>query len=158
LHPYSGENGDDIQDFITVDSFEELEAFKTTINQADYLSFISGIGITKEEVRALAETTTDLTPMPLGYESIYVDNSHIEGKGLYSKEDIKKGDIICPGRIDGKRTPAGRYTNHALLHNAKMVFYGEDIELKAIKNITKGDEITVDYRNVINTRHERGEL
>jgi hypothetical protein len=39
-----------------------------------------------------------------------------------------------------------------------MVFYGEDIELKAIKNITKGDEITVDYRNVINTRHERGEL
>jgi hypothetical protein len=158
MHPFSGSNGDDIQDFITVDTFDELAVFKSTINKADYLSFVDSVGISKEDIRTLAETTSDLIPMPVGYESIYVDNSDIEGQGLYSKENIREGSVICPGRINGKRTPAGRYTNHALLHNAEMFFSGDDIELRAIKNIEKGEEITMNYRNVINARYERGEL
>ena len=158
VHPYSGDNGDDIQDFITVDSFEELEQFNNTINQADFLTFADSVGMTAEEIRAISEIEEDMVEMPVGYDAIYTDDSKIEGQGLYSSMLISEGAIICPGRINGKRTPAGRFTNHALFCNAKMVFDGDDMYLKAIKGIAEDEEITISYRQVIKTRQKKGDL
>jgi hypothetical protein len=158
FHPYTGANGDDIQDFITAKTFEELELFNTVTNRADYKSMIDSIQMTEEEVRAQVENTNDITEMPQSYEHVYIAESSLEGKGLFSKDKIVAGSVICPSRINGNRTIAGRYTNHALLCNAEMVFIGEDIGLKALKDIETGEEITVNYRNVINHRNIKGDL
>ena len=60
------------------------------------------------------------------------------------------GDIIMPARCRAYRTQAGRFTNHSKHPNAEMVKSGEDITLVALIAINRGDEITIDYRCVIN--------
>ena len=66
--------------------------------------------------------------------------------------DIQKGETICCVRRDGKRTPAGRFTNHSGKPNAKMFQDDLGIHLRALRDISgsrggqDGEEITVDYR------------
>jgi hypothetical protein len=158
FHPYSGVDGDDIQKFITAETFEELALFNTAINCADYDSLVESIAMTEQEIRVQVENTEDMCSMPMGYESVYVAKSALEGCGFYSKENIQTGSVICPSRINGKRTPAGRYVNHALLCNAEMVFFGDDMALKASRDIEAGEEITVNYRNVLDERNKKGDL
>ena len=158
FHPYTGTDGDDIQKFITSETFEELALFNTATNQADYESMVDSIAMTEQEIRAQVEDQSDMVEMPLGYGHIYTSKSELEGDGLFSKDKIIANSAICPSRINGNRTIAGRYTNHALLCNAEMVFIGEDMELKALKDIEAGEEITVNYRNVINHRYIKGDL
>ena len=158
FHPFTGADGDDIQKFITSETFEELALFNTATNQADYESMINSIAMTEEEIRLQVEDQSDMIEMPEGYESIYISKSDLEGNGFYSKTKISAGSIICPSRINGKRTPAGRYVNHALLCNAEMIFTGDDMDLKATKDIEADEEITINYRNVINLRNIKGDL
>lgn len=158
FHPYTGKDGDSIQDFITADSFEELALFNTVINKADYESMINDMNTTEEEVRLQVENKNDLIEMPLGYEDIYIKDSGLEGRGVFSKKNISIDSVICPSRVRDKRTPAGRYTNHALQPNAKMIFKGKDMDLVSIKDIEANEEITVNYRDVINNRYIEGDL
>lgn len=160
VHPYDfSEDGEEIQRFITANSFEELESFEAEVNKLDYLQVLNDIGLTEEEVRSVAEDESDQVAMPLGYESILVGESLINDKGLFSSLFLGKGSNICPARIKGKRTPAGRYTNHAMSPNAKMVINLEgNIDLVAIKEIQPNEEITINYRHVINHRHAKGDL
>lgn len=158
FHPFTGSDGDDIQKFITAETFEELALFNTAINQADYISMVESIAMTEQEIRLQVENTDDMCSMPLGYESLYVSQSGLEGNGFYSKQNILAGSEICPSRISGKRTPAGRYVNHALLCNAEMVFIDDDVALKATKDIEAGEEITVNYRVVIDLRNKQEDL
>lgn len=158
FHPYTGKNGDDIQEFITAKSFEELSLFNTVINRADYKSMIDSMVISEEEIRAQVENKDDVIDMPLGYENIYLNDSCLEGKGLFSKTKINGDSVICPARIKTKRTLAGRYTNHALQPNAKMIFNHDGMDLVSVKDIEENEEITVDYRDVINNRYIEGDL
>ena len=66
------------------------------------------------------------------------------------------GAVIAPARIAGKRTPAGRYTNHSAKPNAVMVqLPSGDIDLVASRHISGcaggqlGEEITIDYRQAL---------
>jgi len=158
FHPFSGKDGDSIQDFITADSFEELELFNTVINRADYESMVNSMNTTEKDIRSVVENDLDQIKMPIGYEHIYLNDSKLEGKGIYSSKKIINGDFICPSRIGNKRTPAGRYTNHALQPNAKMIFNHNGMDLVAIKDIEVNEEITVNYRNVIIDRFIKGDL
>lgn len=159
FHPFSGNDGDEIQKFITAQTFEELEIFHDLVNRQDYKEFIESILMTEEEVRKQVENNDDLIDMPIGFDHIIVKESRIEGKGLFSKTDILNGEIICPSRIKSKRNPAGRYTNHARQPNAKMMFTKHgDINLMAIRDIESLEEITVNYRDVIRDRATRGDL
>ena len=158
FHPFIGQSGDDIQKLITADTFEELNIFNTIVNVNDYKSLVDLSLMTEEEIRSQVENIKDLIDMPLGYESIYTKTSMIEGKGLFSSKNILSGDVICPSRIKGKRTIAGRFTNHALIHNAKMVFNGNDMDLVCCRDIDQNEEITVNYRDVIKTRNNMGDL
>ena len=158
FHPYTGVDGDAIQDFITADTFEELEQFNTVVNRGDYESMVESIAMTEKEIRAQVEETSDIIDMPEGYEHLYIADSALEGKGFYSTEPILSGSIICPSRVLGKRTPAGRYVNHALMCNAEMNFIGGDMELKAIKDIEAHEEITVNYRSVLSQRIQEEDL
>jgi SET domain-containing protein len=71
---------------------------------------------------------------------------------MIATADIAAGEPVAPARRGGKRTPAGRYTNHGAHPNAAMMMLENgDIDLVAIKAIggclggMDGEEITVDY-------------
>jgi len=137
---------------------ERLEGFKRKIDQDDFLLACKELGVSPETVRAMSENTDDMTDLPFGGYKIKVGKSLIEGRGLIATADIDLGEVIAPARIGGKRTIAGRFTNHSKTPNAKMVWSRHcpnDIGLIALKKISgchggrDGEEITVDYRESV---------
>jgi hypothetical protein len=123
---------------------------------ADYYLAIAEFGFDHEAVRKQTENMKDQIPMPFGSYKIMVANSRIDGKGVFATGNIEEGEVIAPARIDGKRTPVGRYTNHAKNINAIMVLRDNgNIDLvakKAIKGCqggNLGEEITIDYRQAL---------
>lgn len=92
-------------------------------------------------------------------DQIYVDDSHIHGKGLFAKNFIPAGSLL--GTLEGEFTDSDgdhvlwlnqdtgflvqcdfRYINHSDVPNA--VYY-DSLEVCAIKDIHPGEEITHNY-------------
>jgi hypothetical protein len=125
-----------------------------THQRSDYEAVLAEFGVDEATAQAISETD-DLIPFPFGTYKIKTGVSAIAGKGIIATADIAANEIIAPARVDGKRTPAGRYTNHSPTPNAKMVNAGNRILLVAIKPISgcpggfDGEEVTVNYRDVI---------
>lgn len=122
----------------------------------DYYLAISEYGFDHETVRKQTENLEDQIPMPYGDYKIMIADSKIDGKGVFATGNFEEGEVIAPARIDGKRTPVGRYTNHSKNINAIMVLRDNgNIDLVAKKAITGcqggnlGQEITIDYRQAI---------
>jgi SET domain-containing protein len=69
--------------------------------------------------------------------------------GLFATQQFWAGDCICPGRLDGHRTPAGRYINHSADPNANSVKIDDDIFAYALRNIQAGEEILICYRTSV---------
>jgi hypothetical protein len=113
--------------------------------QIDYLLFLKQIGMTREQVHAIAENESDLIDMPEGH-FVELRDSQIHGKGLFATKSFEIGEIICPGRLNGKRTPGGRFINHSFNANIEPVKNGDDIYAVATKDIKIDDELLVDYR------------
>lgn len=111
----------------------------------DYKVFLHQIGMTQEQVRAIAEIEADLMEMPDGV-FVELKESEIEGLGLFATKDFEAGEIVCPGRLGGKRTPGGRFINHSNEPNIVPMIVGDDIYAAASKEIKAGDELLVDYR------------
>ena len=130
-----------------------LDYYTCHNDRKDFRAMLDEIGVPPEVVRAQSENEDDQVPFPSYIKDLRVMTSPIEGNGFFASSDIQAGEIIAPARINGMRTPAGRYTNHALDPNAKMVLKDDgDFDLVAIKNIggckggDSGEEITIDYR------------
>jgi hypothetical protein len=128
-------------------------------DREDFLKVLEEFGLTAEQVREESELTDDLMPMPYGFNRTAVFSSGIEGKGLFATANIKAGEIICPALFQGKRTPAGRYANHAKFANAGALRMDNgDVVLVALYDIQgciggfAGEEITVDYRQILEMR------
>jgi len=113
--------------------------------RVDYDKFLHQIGMTDKMVMSIAGITSDLVNMPDGF-AVELRDSLIHGKGLFATENFDIGDIVCPGRLNGNRTPGGRYINHSPFPNVMPVLEGADIYAVALKSIESGDEILVDYR------------
>ena len=133
----------------------------------DFFSLIKAAGFTPEEVREVSENESDQINYPDGYGSILtVRDSLIEGKGLFTSWPVAPETIIAPARIDGKRTPAGRYANHSKNPNSEFRIIGSDIYLVSKRHIggcrggDAGEEITVDYRQslMISQKLNKGAL
>jgi hypothetical protein len=123
---------------------------------ADYFLAIAEFGFDHETVRKQTENLDDQIPMPFGNYKFMVANSRIDGKGIFATGNFKEGEVIAPARINGKRTPVGRYTNHSKNANGIMVLRdNNDIDLVAKKAINGchggnlGEEITIDYRQAL---------
>jgi SET domain-containing protein len=91
-----------------------------------------------------------------------IANSKIDGKGVFATGNIEEGEVIAPARINGKRTPIGRYTNHSKNINAIMLLRDNgNIDLVAKKAINGcqggnlGEEITIDYRQALSLATRR---
>lgn len=128
----------------------------------DFQAMLAEQGASEEAVRRASERTDDMTPLPYGVYKCKVGRSLIEGRGLIATADIEKHEYIAPGTWGTKRTPAGRYTNHAKTPNAGFI-YGVDgvawlVSLRAIAGARggqDGEEITVDYRRTPRARWEQ---
>jgi len=144
------------------DTFKYNKALKFKIDElereadrADFESMVKEFGISKDLIRAQSENELDYIEVNIDSMKIKLGKSPIEGTGLFATSYIQDGEIICIARVDGYRTQAGRYTNHSHKPNAKMIIEDGNIYLVAIKNINGcmggdlGDEITVDYRQVV---------
>lgn len=126
-------------------------------DREDFDAFVAESGWTAEQVRAMSVREDNQIPMPAPWSAtLTVRESPIEGRGLFTSAPIAAGDVICPARLGGKRTPGGRFVNHAKVPNAQMVAVGNgDVNLVALRQIAgahggdDGEEITVDYRQAV---------
>lgn len=136
-----------------MNKLRENQALKAIGDIEDYRKLLTEYRLSEETVRAQTENEDDQIPMPLGNYKIAMASSHIEGSGIFATCPIESGEIIAPARIDGKRTPVGRYVNHSRKPNAQMIEFNGDIYLVALTEINGcragflGEEITTDYRS-----------
>lgn len=158
FHSTDERHEDEMLDYLTCETFDELDAFNIAVNRADYSLMLESMGMTEQEVQDQVTNEADMMAMPEEYDMAFVGESMIQGKGYIADKNIYGGDFIAPARIGDFRTEAGRYTNHALNPNAAMVVDGSDVDLMALKDIEPGEEITVNYRDVIDHRNEHGDL
>jgi len=130
------------------------ESLSRAADRQDYLDLLAQCGISHETARKQSENVDDQTRVPCA--SVMVSDSAIEGKGLFATVAFESGDLICPARLAGLRTQAGRYVNHSLTPNAMMIpLENGDIDLVALRDIAGckggelGAEITIDYRKAL---------
>lgn len=114
--------------------------------QADYKLFLDQIGLNQVEMDKIVTNEDDVINMPDGY-FVELKDSKIHGKGLFATKSFKKGEIVCPGRLDGKRTPGGRFINHSYDSNILPIKVGDDIYAMAVRDIYENEELLVDYRS-----------
>jgi hypothetical protein len=133
-----------------------LLSFDHSEDVADYYAAIEEYGFDHATVREQTENLTDQIDLPHGGYKMMVAPSKIDGKGVFATGNIEAGEIIAPARVDGMRTPAGRFTNHAKNCNAMMVLLDNgDVNLVAKRAIigckggNLGEEITIDYRQAL---------
>jgi hypothetical protein len=131
-----------------------VESVSRSIDRDDYVKLLADCGIPHEIARQQSENKTDFAWIDSPITRVAI--SAIEGKGLFLTAPIKAGQIVCPARINGKRSQAGRYTNHSAHPNAKMVLLANgDIDLVALVDIegckggSMGTEVTIDYRQAL---------
>ncbi len=133
-----------------------LLTFNRSEDVKDYYEAIKEFGFDHASVQEQSLNEEDQMPFPHGGYSVMVATSKIDGKGLFATASFNKGQAIAPARLNGKRTPAGRYVNHAKNPNCYFVMdEREDIHLMAGEKVDGcqggniGDELTVDYRQAL---------
>ena len=150
---------------IWIDHNEKQQLYLTYDNADDVTDFRLAMeehGFDLGWVRTVSEYEGDQIPFPCGSYKAVVSNSKIEGKGLFASGNIEAGEVIAPARLGDKRTPAGRYTNHAKNPNAYFVLLpNNDLNLVALRPIRGtvggniGEEITIDYRQALSLYKEK---
>jgi hypothetical protein len=128
----------------------QLRNARIAADREDYQRFLAEYGLSQDVVTRLVENEADQVPMPEGFDSLELRASDIAGKGMFATRDIEPGERISPVRIDGKRTPAGRFINHSAQPNTVFVLLENgDLVLEAKERIAAGAEITNCYRQAM---------
>ncbi len=133
------------------DIFEPAEPVIRLGEYLHYRQMFIERGVDEEALRSLFEGTEDMINFDRNY-GVEVLESRIHGFGLIACRDHVKGKVIAPAKVNGKRTPAGRYTNHSFKPNAWFTGDDNDLNLVALQTIYDGQEITVDYRSLYDRR------
>jgi hypothetical protein len=133
-----------------------LLSFDHSEDIADYYAAIAEYGFDQETVQKQVQNLDDQCDFPLGNYKVMVTQSNIDGQGVFATGNIVAGEIIAPARINGLRTPAGRFTNHAKNPNAMMILLdngdinlGATIAIEGCQGGNLGKEITIDYRQAL---------
>ena len=90
-------------------------------------------------------------PLP---RTLYIDNSHIEGNGIFTSDELPKNEELGISHIkndsgdfhsDFIRTPLGGFINHSETSNCELYECGDYLKLKTSKLIKAGEELTLTY-------------
>jgi len=143
---------------------ESVQALHAALRQPerdDYVAFCAdyerATGCDAAFIREVSEADVDLVDFPpADAVRVTVRSSPIEGRGLFLTAPAEAGEVLCAARLDDRRTPAGRYTNHSHNPNARFALLANgDMDLVALRAIagcvggSRGEEITVDYRQAV---------
>jgi hypothetical protein len=131
----------------------KLEESLRVKDREDFQNVITAFGMDKEFVSSISRSEDDQIPFPAGAApKVALHPSPIHGTGVFSSFPITAFEVIGPARLDGKRTPLGRYTNHSANPNVFFVKNDNgDIYAMASRDIRgcqggdNGEEITLDY-------------
>lgn len=146
----------DMLDQLTFFSRADYRAYVVQRDRDSYAAVLEALDMTEEDVQAQVTNADDQTLMPAGYaDAFQVARSELHGLGVMALQAFAIGEPIGPGRIQGQRTPLGRYTNHSAYPNAVMQpLDNGDVALVACRAIQPGDEITTHYGITIETLRE----
>lgn len=151
-------SGDDIQDVLTADTFEDLEDFYNEVNRVDYLIFLQQLGWTQEQMDKIVTNKDDYLEIELHQYGLKMGDSPIHGQGVFATEPFDKGVPLSCSRVGGFRTQLGRYVNHAVRPNCTFEVRESDVLCVTCKDIAAGDELTVNYRELMADRPEAGNI
>ena len=113
--------------------------------QTDYQLFLEQLGVDQDTMDAIVTIESDLIDMPEGHD-VELKESPVHGLGMFATRHFFAGEVICPSRLGGKRTPAGRYINHSYDANVLPYKVNDDIYVTALKDVPAGGELLVNYR------------
>jgi hypothetical protein len=116
--------------------------------QTDYQLFLEQLGVDQDTMDAIVTIESDLIDMPEGHD-VELKKSPVHGLGMFATRHFFAGEVICPGRLDGKRTPAGRYINHSHDANVMPYKFGDDLYVIALKDVGVGNELLINYRDAM---------
>ena len=111
-----------------------------------YIGMLKDLSITQDQMDYV---TNHLAIIEFESDMYHKSESKIHGIGVFALRKILKEEIVGLGSIDGKyKTILGRYTNHSDYNNA-MFYYlkTRDVVMVAEKDISKGEEILINYRD-----------
>jgi SET domain-containing protein len=90
-------------------------------------------------------------PLP---DCLTIKKSRIHGLGLFATEQIPKGHYLGITHVSNSdfpngyvRTPLGGFINHSFNPNCDMPEDGKYYKLVTLREIRKGEELTVDYKH-----------
>lgn len=137
----------DMLDRLTFFSRDQYRDYVIERDRQSYRDLMDEIGLSADQVADQVRNPDDQVPMPDAFAGrVMIAPSSIHGHGVIAQEGFNIGEHIGPGRIAGKRTPIGRYTNHSAYPNAAMELLSNgDVALVATRQINQGDEITTHY-------------
>jgi hypothetical protein len=125
-------------------------------DRGDFALMLSESGFTAHTVQRQSENTEDQCPMPQGSWKVKTGQSPIQGTGVFLTTHAEDNEVLGPARINGLRTPLGRYVNHSATPNARMeLLPNGDIQLVTARRVygcvggLDGDEVTIDYRQAL---------
>lgn len=125
-------------------------------DRADYAALLARCGINDMFVRMQTENQDDQRAMPHGSWKFRIGQSSIQGDGVFCTGPVEAGESIGPAKLDGMRTPLGRFTNHSASPNCYMRFAPNgDVDLVALRHLhgnlggLPGEEATIDYRQAL---------
>lgn len=134
-----------------------LEYEARTEDREDFVKVIEEFGLDEPTVELISQMETDQIEFPPGCgTTLVIRDSTIHGKGIFTSVQAKVFDVLAPARLNGKRTPAGRWVNHSKDPNCFFVKNDAgDIWLLAMRDIAgchggdSGEELTVDYKQAL---------
>jgi len=83
-------------------------------------------------------------------KDIYIGNSNIHGKGLFTANRLKEGDVVGVSHVSYDRVwyqvfPIGIFYNHSLEPNCTVTTDNNVNLVVTNRDIDKDEELTVDY-------------
>ena len=134
-----------------------LEYEARTEDREDFVKVIEEFGLDEPTVELISQMETDQIEFPPGCgTTLVIRDSTIHGNGIFTSVPAKVFDVLAPARLNGKRTPAGRWVNHSKDPNCFFVKNDAgDIWLLAMRDIAgchggdSGEELTVDYKQAL---------
>jgi SET domain-containing protein len=125
-----------------------------------YQGLLEKLNVSDSLVQQESQNPVDQMQMPFGSYKIAVHESPIQGKGVFATSYIEAGELIGPVKLNGYRTPIGRYMNHSDEPNAKVEIFGSDLYLISLQPIQGykggqlGDEILTNYEHNLKKSQE----
>lgn len=130
----------EIEDIIEIEDEMYTEKSINKTVRDDFNEMLLGYGLNDDDVAEDMDKFNTEVEVSSTYR---IEESGIEGQGVFMSVDIEKGESIGVALIGDNKTMLGRYVNHSPFPNS---YYNDNFELIAIDDIVKDVELTVNYR------------